>query len=951
MISSAVLLGICAVAVLTAGPLPLSFEKNQGQTDGRARYLARARDHTLFLTADGAVLRLVRNAVRMQFHGGNRAAAIEGLDQMAGRSNYLGARTVTGIAPFARVRYRDVWPGIDVVFHGEAGQLEYDFVVAPGADVRVIRLDFDGVMGITETAGELVLRTASGELRQRAPVIYQGTAAVDGGYIVRGNSVRFRVAAYDRRQPLVIDPVLTYIARFGARARSLLMPASLNGLNRGGTAIAVDAAGNAYVVGSAFTADFPTTPGAFQPNFRPSPLPANFTQPNDVFIMKLNPTGSALVYSTFLGGSGEDMGFGIAIDPDGNAYVCGMTRSTDFPVTPGAFQPVNQEAGSPFFTGFVAKLNPGGSALVYSTYLGGPSNGGSDVRSIALDQARNAYVTGVTSSFNFPVTAGAFQPINPAPSNFQPQAEFVTKLNPTGSALIYSTYLGSSVSNFGFAPPPSVNSAIAVDSAGNAYIGGATVQLGRLPTTPNAFQPALKANAQANGFVTKLNATGGALVFSTLLGGSFSDGVDSLALGPDGSVYVAGHASSVDFPTTAGSFQPAPNPEFPAGSSLRYPPYGFIARLRPDGSGLIYSTYIGGGGAIIMGSIAVDGLGNAYVAGAADSSSFLTTPSAIQPCQGNQFGYSNAFLLKLDPTGSRLLYSTFLGGNVRDQGFGLALDAAGNAYVSGMSDSTDFGPTPGAAGIAGGQAFVAKIDFSAATPFGIGCVANTASMVAGPVAAGEIVSIFGNGLGPADPRAGAITNGAFDTSLAGTRVLFDGVAAPLIMVSNNQINAIVPSPVRFRARTVVRVEVNGTLTPAQTLDVALSSPAIFTLNGTGTGRAAVLNSDGTVNSPANPAARGSLISIFANSATFWQPAMGDGLVLPSVINQFVVNPTVTMNGISANNVYFGNSPGSVTALWQINVMVPNNIAPSASVTLRLVNNLNQTAQRATISVR
>jgi uncharacterized protein (TIGR03437 family) len=427
--------------------------------------------------------------------------------------------------------------------------------------------------------------------------------------------------------------------------------------------------------------------------------------------------------------------------------------------------------------------------------------------------------------------------------------------------------------------------------------------------------------------------------------------VDSLALGPDGSVYVTGHASSSDFPTSPGAFQPATNPEFPPGNVLRYPPYGFIARLRPDGGGLIYSTYVGGGGAIVMGSIAVDGLGNAYVAGAADSSSFLTTPSSIQPCQGNQFGYSNAFLLKLDPTGSRLLYSTFLGGNVRDQGFGLALDAAGSAYVTGMSDSTDFAPTAGAAGIATGQAFVSKIDFSVATPFGIGCVANTASMVAGPVAPGEIVSIFGNGLGPVDPQPGTVTNGAFATSLAGTRVLFDGVAAPLLMVSASQVNAIVPSPVRFRAQTAVQVEVNGRLTPGRTLDVVLSSPAIFTLNGTGTGRAAALNQDGTVNSPTNPAARGSLVSIFANGVGVWQPAMGDGLVLDRINLQGFVSSQVTFNGTPGATVYGANSPGSVTALWQLNVVVPANTFPGANTALRLVNSQNQTIQRVTIATK
>jgi uncharacterized protein (TIGR03437 family) len=394
----------------------------------------------------------------------------------------------------------------------------------------------------------------------------------------------------------------------------------------------------------------------------------------------------------------------------------------------------------------------------------------------------------------------------------------------------------------------------------------------------------------------------------------------------------------------------APNPEFPAGSFLRYPPYGFVSRLKPDGSGLIYSTYIGGGGAIIMGAIAVDPQGDAFVVGAADSTSFPTTPGAIQPCLEDPNGFSNAILFELDPNGTRLLYSTFLGGNVRDQGFGIALDTGGNAYLTGMSDSTNFVTTPGAAGIPTGQLFIAKVGFSASAPAGVTCVANTASMVPGPVAAGEIVSIFGTGLGTANALAGTVVNGAFTTSLGGTRVLFDGVAAPLLMVTGNQVNAIVPSAVRFRAQTVMQVEINGKLLPAQTLDIAFSSPAIFTLNGTGTGQAAVLNQDGTINSPANPAARGSFVTLFANSAGTWQTVMGDGLVPSDAhpVPQVFANPII--GSVSAPVAYVGNSPGSVTALWQLNVFVPQTLFPSTALQVRIVGP-NPLTQRVTIAIR
>jgi uncharacterized protein (TIGR03437 family) len=927
------------------GKLPLQFEENRGQTDARVRYLARSAGRTLFLTADGAVLSSAGESVRLRLRGANRHAAIEGLDRRPGVSNYLGRHPLTRLPQFARVRYRNAWPGIDAVFYGNAGELEFDFVIAPGADPRRIRLEFEGARQVRLEGGDLIVRTAAGELRQRAPIIYQAGERVEGVYVLRGRQVAFALGAYDHRRTLVIDPALTYNARFGARAPSniALQPPGLNGLDRGGAAIAVDAAGNAYVVGAAYTADFPTTPGVFQPSLHAGAGAASSILPNDVVILKLNPSGSALVYSTFLGGAGDDFATGIALDADGNVYLSGNTNSSDFPTTPGAFQPTTQPPGA--YTGFVAKVNADATKLLVSTYLGG--NNSTDMRGIAIDSAHNIYVTGASFGSSFPVTPGAFR-TQGFPFN---NNAFVSKLNAAGTALVYSTFLGFASANFSAPQPPISNMAIAVDSAGNAYVAGATGDR-TFPTTPGSFQPAMGPGNQvaSNGFVTKLNPAGSDLVFSTYLGGSFYDGIDALALGTDGSVYVTGHTSSTNFPTTAGAFMTAPNPEFPPGTTIRYPPYGFVSRLKPDGSGLIYSTYVGGGGAIIMGAIAADAQGNAFVAGAADSTSFPTTPGAIQPCLEDSGGFSNAILFQFDPKGSRLLYSTFLGGNVRDQGFGIALDSAGNAYLTGMSDSTTFVTTPGTAGIPTGQLFLAKVNFSTPTPAGVTCVANTASMVPGPVAAGEIVSIFGTGLGPNDALSGMVVSGAFTTSLGGTRVLFDGVAAPLLMVSSNQVNAIVPSPVRFRAQTVMQVEVNGKTMPAQTLDVALSSPAVFTLNGTGTGPAAALNQDGTVNSASNPAARGSVVTLFANSAGTWQPVMGDGLVLADTHPVPQVLASVSINSSPAGVFYIGNSPGSVTALWQLNVLVPSNTFASSTATVKIAGP-NSLTQRVTIAVR
>jgi uncharacterized protein (TIGR03437 family) len=944
-----VFLSAAALAAATPssyGNLPLHFEENRGQTAAPVRFLTRSADRTLFLTPEGAVIAAAGESVRLRLRGANPHPAIEPLDRQPGVSNYLGRRAITGVPHFARVRYHDVWPGIDVVFYGSAGQLEYDLVVAPGADPRRIRLQFEGGRRIRRQGGEVLLLTAAGELRQYAPAIFQDGAPVPGAAILHRREIGFQIGPYDRTRPLVIDPVLSYNARFGARAPSVItIIPSLNGLDRGGTAMAVDAAGNAYVAGSAYTADFPTTPGVFQPAIHTGNIPANQFLPNDVFLMKLNPTGTTLLYSTFLGGTGDDVANGMALDPDGNVYVCGTTSSIDFPTTPGAYQSVPPTPSA--FSGFLAKINPDATKLLYASYLGGNTTT-VDVRGIAIDAARNMYVTGVVLGPSFPVTPGAFRTTT---SQFATTA-FVTKFNPAGTALVYSTFLGLANSSFNTAPPPLATMAIAVDSAGSAYVAGATGDR-NFPTTPGSFQPAMvPLNNQAvasNGFITKLNPAGSDLVFSTFLGGAFYDGVDALALGPDASVYVAGHASSPNFPTTPGALMTAPSAEFPPNNATRYPPYGFVSRLKPDGSGLVYSTYIGGGGAIVLSAIAVDSQGDAFVVGASDSTTFITTPGAIQPCLNDPNSFSNAILFELDPKGSRLIYSTFLGGNVRDQGFGLALDSAANAYVTGMTDSTTFAPTPGAAGIPTGQAFIAKIDFSSPTPAGVTCVANTASMVPGPVAAGEIVSIFGAGLGPADPKSGTVTNNSFDTSLAGTRVLFDGVPAPLLMVSANQINAVVPSPVRLRAQTVLQVEAGGKLLPPQTLDVALSSPAIFTLNGMGTGTGAVLNQDGTINSPSNPAARGSIVTLFANSIIAWQPAMGDGLVLKTV-QQSPFFANVTIAQLNAPVLYTGNSPGSLTALWQLNVLVPQIPFTGAALQLKIAGPNNLT-QRVTIAIR
>src|SRR6266513_1028843 len=583
------------------GKLPLHFEANQGQTHQDVRFLARGAGYSLYLTPTEAALTLTKQvsparkpaargkseprgpatgtALRMSFAGANPRPRVTGLEELPGKANYFigndPAKWRTNVPTYAKVRYTDLYPRIDLLYYGNQRQLEYDLVVRPGADRTRIVVGSQGADRLqVDAQGDLVLQTTVGPIRQRE---------------------------------LVIDPVLSYSTYLGSSAEE------------GETRIAVDAAGNAYVAGETVSSNFPTTAGAFQTTFGGGVFGAG-----DAFVTKLNPTGSALVYSTYLGGSSSDAGYGIAVDAAGNAYVTGGTGSTDFPTTIGAFQTTK---GGGFRDAFVTKLNPTGSALVYSTYLGG--SGDDYGEGIKLDAAGDAYLTGGTGLTGFPTTAGAFQRTFGAPvCDGCTSNAFVTKLDPTGSALVYSTYLGGSGRDGGWG--------IAVDTLGNAYVTGGT--------------------------------------------------------------------SSTDFPTTAGALKTTS----PGGGA-------FVTKLNPTGSGLVYSTYLGGSGNDYGYGIAVDTLGNAYMTGVTFSTDFPTTPGAIQTTFGGGGGFfrgGDAFVTKLNPTGSALVYSTYLGVLGSDTGFAIALEYP-NAYVTGHTLSRNFPTTTGAFQTMHGggfqDAFVTKI--------------------------------------------------------------------------------------------------------------------------------------------------------------------------------------------------------------------------------------------------
>jgi hypothetical protein len=652
------------------GELPLSFEANQGQTDARVKFLARGHGSTLFLTATDAVLVLSQPPVglspadaraatrrvqttapttavlRIQLIGANATPLVTPLEELPGKSHYFRGsdpqRWLTQIPHYGKVRYTAVYPAIDLVYYGHHQHLEYDFVVAPQADPTAIRLAFQGAERLSvDAAGNLILHTALGELIQHAPRAYQerdgARHTISARYVLIGeHQVSVQLAAYERAKPLIIDPVLVYSTFLGGSGWDV------------GRGLAVDLRGNVYVTGWTASHDFPTE-NPLQPT-----LHGGSNAGTDAYVAKLDPTGSALLYATYLGGSDDDFGFGMAVDRWGNAYVTGGTNSSDFP-TVKAVQPTFGGAGD----AFVAKLDPTGSALLYATYLGG--SGDDFGYGIAVDTTQSVYVTGQTLSTDFP-TAHPLQPAFGGGS--QVGDAFVTKLDPTGSTLVYSTYLGGDNEDQG--------RSIAVDLSGHAYVTG-TTQSTNFPLA-HPLQPTYGGVIDA--FVAKLDPTGAALVYSTYLGGAQRDFGSGIAVDILGQAYVTGDTSSPDFPTV--------NPMQPA---LAGGSDAFVVKVDPSGSRLIYSTYLGGLDLDDGFAIAVDAFQRATITGETFSTDF-PTHNPVQPTFGG--GGSDGFVATFNRSGSQLVFATYLGSSGFDFTVGVATDIVGHLYVTGDAGAADF---------------------------------------------------------------------------------------------------------------------------------------------------------------------------------------------------------------------------------------------------------------------
>ncbi|HEX8130025.1 MAG TPA: carboxypeptidase regulatory-like domain-containing protein [Pyrinomonadaceae bacterium] len=694
--------------------LPLSFEANRGQADARVQFLARNSAYSLYLTSDEITLALRGSpagaqrhagrtpsggsALRIKLLGANRQPRSYGLDELQGKSNYLmgsdPAQWRTNVPNYGRVKYEGVYPGVDVIYYGTNRELEYDFVVAPGADARLIRLRVEGAKGLRVDAnGDLVLPTPAGEVRQHAPHAYQEVAGVRQTvacrYVLKGaGRVGFEVGAYDRGLPLVIDPVISYSTFLGG-----------SGYDEG-NAVAVDAQGNAYVTGYTRSSNFPVTPNAPQPGIRAT------VGDYDAFITKLNADGSALVYSTYLGGNYGDSGTSIAVDGAGQAHVAGETESTNFPVTPGSYR--TTRAGS--YDVFVSKLSADGSALLYSTYLGG-SGGEYDPR-LALGSDGLVYVAGRTYSSNYPVTQDAFQ-VQPRGISQNLSEGFVTKLAASPAAgVLFSTYLGGAGYDF------VEGIAVASGLDDSVYVTGRTSST-NFPTTPNAWQGTLASdgsNNDSDAFVTRLNSAGTQALFSTYFGGAGYDAASAIAVDGAGAVYITGFTMSPSLHVTPGAFQTNY-----AGVQTSLTHYtgveagwhnqdAFVAKLRGDGASVLYSTYFGGSGADTAKAIAVDAQGNAYVVGDSTSTDLPAAGDGWQATYGG--GSLDGFFFKLDAAGASVPYATYLGGSDWEQLRGLALDASGDVYLIGTTYSYDFYVKPGAVQTdrrGYGDSFVTKI--------------------------------------------------------------------------------------------------------------------------------------------------------------------------------------------------------------------------------------------------
>ena len=1034
------LLGLGAAPAL-ARPWPALMEPDREA----GRFVVRGRGFALQVSAREMRFVTPRAASRLEWLGGRRQAVLVGETRSAAVVNDLRGNDPRAwrrdLPAWETTRAAELYPGIDLLYHSRAGALEFDFELRAHANPERIGFALPGAE--LTAAGEL--RMANG-LAWKRPVAWQGTRAVAVSFVSRGpDRYGFSVGEYDRGKPLVIDPVLTYATYLGG--------AQVDDAR----AIAVDAQGSAYIIGSSTSPDYPgTTRGQ------------TFGS-QDIVVAKLNATGSALVWATYLGGSSVDLGLAIAVDGQGNVYGAGSTASTNFPVSDTAVQRV-LAGGSAVTDGVVFRLNGNGSKLDWSTYLGGAQS--DVVRGLAIDGTGAVYVTGRTDSTDF---------VNTNRENLPPRGggdAFVTKLNAAGSAVEYSLLLG------GFALDQ--GNGIAVDGAGAAYAVGES-RSDNFPTTDGSLQVARRGGSDA--FLVKVRPDGSGLAYSTYFGGEAQEMAMAVAVDTLGNAYITGQTFSVEVPVTFNAYQ----------RTAALTPDAFVAKMNPQGSGLFYSTYLGGDAEDIGLSIAVNRLGEVYVAGQTNSANFPFRddgPLPSRPLAGNFDG----FLTKLNFGGTLVAFSTHVGGTGNDSLNGVAIDNGGRIWGAGSTESTNLPTTAGvlaaklngasdgfvvryaeitvrvspvAASLGAGesQQFLAEVTNTANTavrwsifpslgsisttglytapasfsgtqtvtasaisvadgtkigeasitliqrvqisvspvsvtltpnqtqqftasvqgspnmavtwsrspeigtvsgtglytapaviiapstvtlraasvvdsqrvatatislqpPTGtpapeisIAGVANAASFwsatAQGGVSPGQLVTFFGRDMGPAQ-LAGARLDGAgfVASSVAGTRVLFDDVPAPIIYTSAGQLSVVVPYAIEGKATTQVQVEFEGPRSNTIALPVIAAAPALFTADSSGRGQGAILNQNGSLNSIRNQADKGSVVVLYVTGEGATNPTGVDGRPNGAGAPRPKLPVNVSIGGVDALIEYAAGAPGLVAGVMQVNVRVP-----------------------------
>jgi uncharacterized protein (TIGR03437 family) len=974
------------------GNLPLSFEPNQGQTDAQVRFVARGAGYTVFLSPDSATFRLQHHSsigprnrvieaavVRMNLVGADPRLSMEPQEKLSGVTNYLTGNThaqlPTDLPSYAAIRSNNVYPGIDLVYYGTQGQLEYDFVLAPRADPSLIRMMFSGATPFVDKSGDLVLPLASKEressIRFHKPVLYQSTGGirqpVNGRFTVAAShEVSFQVEAYDHNRPLVIDPVLIYSSYIGGSALSQI------------NAMALNSAGDIYVTGATEAINYPTTTGVIEPT---CPLgntqlgaPAGVPKCGEgesgtpaAFVSKISADGQSVIYSTYLGGggngAGSDLGTGIAVDANDNAWVVGQTGSNDFPVTSDAYlaycNPVAQGfnfgtdqnygevsgcIGNDTQSVFLVQLNPTGTKMLYGTFLGG--SGDDLAAQIVFDTAGNIYVAGSAytgtvgtpsfvfsngGQFNYPTTASAYQPVVLGGGSY---SAFVTKLASNGKSLLYSTMFGGPNQN-------TYNNALAV-SAGKIFIGGYT-QDPHLPTTAGALShtctggPTAKGpdtvcvNNSPNGYVAEFDPTqsgAASLVFSTYLNGSIStqgnesSSVNALAADGEGNVYAGGIDSYTEqegFPTTPGVLQATclvANNSGECGT-------GFVTKLSASG-GLVWSTFYGSpsitGGPGVS-AIALDSSNNVYIAANAENIGDYPLNNGFQSFSG-----AGAYVTELSSDGSRVLFGSYYGGNANTYPTGLVVDAGGNIYLAGYTNNYLPLANPYQGNNYGGgfpEGFFAKI--SSPTP-SIALIANAESQ-SPTIAPNTWVEIKGSGLASSSRiwLSSDFTNNQMPTVLDGVSVRMNGESACVYYISSTQLNVLTP-PDLAPGPVQVQVTSGGITSMTFTAQAQAYSPSFFVFGGGPYVIGAHLNGGDIgptslypgLTTPAQP---GELVILFANGfGPVSAPVVAGSSTQSGIL---AVTPVVQIGGSPAVVQFAGLvSPG----LYQFNVYVPTSAA-------------------------